>query len=598
MIVHFRFLVCEIFLALVLPCTMAAAGISTIAVTGAYAPSVLGGKFSAISAGAISEAGELVFQATLENGVGGVTSINDLGIWLLDGTNSTLVAREGSGNVPEVAGANFQAFSDVAIDAHGNLVIRASLETGLGGVTSDNDQGTWRYSGGVGVLAARTGNGNTPGVDGGNFDFIPSTLQVARNGRWVHNGTLVFNIGGVSLTNDRGLWSYDSNGTDTLIVREEVSSVPGILSAQFDVFGTPSVNTNGQTSFVGSLKILGGVTSANKVGVWQYSGMSGTLIARTGNGGVPGVIGGNYTAFDTLAQNSPGQIALKATLDTVSDTGIWLYTGGMGTLLARRGEGGVPNVAGANFDSFDAPLLNDAGQVLVKANLEVGLGGVTATSDSGLWFLDGAGSLVARTGSGGVPGLPGANFLDIATYSLNSQGQIALAATLETGIGGINNSNDSGLWVIDPLGNSQLIAQEGDTLVGRTIATLAFLGGSGGGDSQASGWNNAGQLAFQATFTNGDSGLFLFSPLSADFDNDGDVDADDLAEWESAFGANNNADADGDGDSDGADFLAWQRQQETGMPAIAAVIPEPNARSLLVFAGAMICHFSRILRKK
>ncbi len=46
----------------------------------------------------------------------------------------------------------------------------------------------------------------------------------------------------------------------------------------------------------------------------------------------------------------------------------------------------------------------------------------------------------------------------------------------------------------------------------------------------------------------------------ADFDNDGDVDGNDLAQWESSFGPNANADADGDLDSDGADFLAWQRQ--------------------------------------
>ncbi len=46
----------------------------------------------------------------------------------------------------------------------------------------------------------------------------------------------------------------------------------------------------------------------------------------------------------------------------------------------------------------------------------------------------------------------------------------------------------------------------------------------------------------------------------ADFDNDGDVDGNDLAQWEGNFGPNANADADGDLDSDGADFLAWQRQ--------------------------------------
>ena len=47
---------------------------------------------------------------------------------------------------------------------------------------------------------------------------------------------------------------------------------------------------------------------------------------------------------------------------------------------------------------------------------------------------------------------------------------------------------------------------------------------------------------------------------SADFDADGDVDSDDLAQWEGDYGPGGNSDADGDGASTGLDFLAWQRQ--------------------------------------
>src|SRR5262249_27045860 len=49
-----------------------------------------------------------------------------------------------------------------------------------------------------------------------------------------------------------------------------------------------------------------------------------------------------------------------------------------------------------------------------------------------------------------------------------------------------------------------------------------------------------------------------FAP--GDFDEDGDVDHDDLVQWRGDFGANGDSDADEDGDSDGADFLIWQRQ--------------------------------------
>jgi len=78
------------------------------------------------------------------------------------------------------------------------------------------------------------------------------------------------------------------------------------------------------------------------------------------------------------------------------------------------------------------------------------------------------------------------------------------------------------------------------------------------------------------------------SPFSADFDNDGDVDGDDLALWEIATAAGNGAaDADSDGDSDGSDFLLWQRQNgsDVSPPVVATVssqsVPEPSTLMLV-----------------
>ena len=52
--------------------------------------------------------------------------------------------------------------------------------------------------------------------------------------------------------------------------------------------------------------------------------------------------------------------------------------------------------------------------------------------------------------------------------------------------------------------------------------------------------------------------------LAADFNFDGVVDSDDLAQWQSSFGNSSGGDADNDGDTDGRDFLIWQR--EIGSP--------------------------------
>lgn len=74
----------------------------------------------------------------------------------------------------------------------------------------------------------------------------------------------------------------------------------------------------------------------------------------------------------------------------------------------------------------------------------------------------------------------------------------------------------------------------------------------------------------------------ITNPLAADFDNDGDVDGDDLMDWENDFATGTGGDADNDGDTDGADFLAWQHQfTGPGPLASAATVPEPGACMLL-----------------
>lgn len=80
--------------------------------------------------------------------------------------------------------------------------------------------------------------------------------------------------------------------------------------------------------------------------------------------------------------------------------------------------------------------------------------------------------------------------------------------------------------------------------------------------------------------------------FTADFDNDGDVDGDDLAQWQNDYG-NPGSDANGDGTSNGTDFLAWQVQNGSGVPAAmafsTAAVPEPS--SLLLAGLAIGCGF-------
>jgi hypothetical protein len=70
--------------------------------------------------------------------------------------------------------------------------------------------------------------------------------------------------------------------------------------------------------------------------------------------------------------------------------------------------------------------------------------------------------------------------------------------------------------------------------------------------------------------------------VPGDFDNDQDVDGEDLADWRAAYGQTAVGDADDDGDSDGNDFLIWQRSLNVPL-AVASVsaVPEPASAVLL-----------------
>jgi len=77
-------------------------------------------------------------------------------------------------------------------------------------------------------------------------------------------------------------------------------------------------------------------------------------------------------------------------------------------------------------------------------------------------------------------------------------------------------------------------------------------------------------------------GQGLIADFANDFDNDGDVDGDDLTDavqgWQARFGS----------DLDGGNFLGWQRQFGSGVPALAAwqAVAEPNSFVLALVAAA------------
>lgn len=90
-----------------------------------------------------------------------------------------------------------------------------------------------------------------------------------------------------------------------------------------------------------------------------------------------------------------------------------------------------------------------------------------------------------------------------------------------------------------------------------------------------------------------DTFLVESSNSPGDFDVDGEVDGDDLGDWQAHYGIDAGADADQDGDSDGADFLAWQRNYTgSNLPMVFAV-PEPATAGLTICSLMIFNLFTR-----
>ena len=92
---------------------------------------------------------------------------------------------------------------------------------------------------------------------------------------------------------------------------------------------------------------------------------------------------------------------------------------------------------------------------------------------------------------------------------------------------------------------------------------------------------------------------FLFAPIqAADFEEDGDVDGQDLLAWQGGFGMldpdHKDGDADLDGDVDGSDFLTWQSQfQGASLLASQIQVPEPGSLLLWLTGAGLLCRRQR-----
>lgn len=433
------------------------------------------------------------------------------GVWSDVNGVLKLVAKSGD-LAPGAPCVLFDRLEPYAIDTGGHVAFFSSLKGP--GISTENFYGVWREENeGPSSLMLR-GGGPVPGITDTQLIYLASNPFFNETGHMAI--AFAFAGPGVTDVNNTGIWSEGRGGHAQIIAREG-DLAPGADGALYgDLSSGLTINNAGRTAFRGYLSGPG-VTSSNNIALWREEADGGiSLVARKGDP-APEANGALFGDYHRPALNDAGHTAFDATLSGAGVTpwnnaGIWSDTGGELTLIARKGEP-APGANGAIFNSLISPTMNDSGHIAFIASAAPPT--MARELNYGIWS-EGQGrglELVAMSGYP-APGVAGAVFEHVNEPVLNDLGQVALLGRLEGP--GVSFTNDYGIWAQDLSGKLTLIAREGDLLDVnddplindyRKISLLGFAGDLEAG--RGTGFNNLGQVAFKASFTDGSDGVFV-----------------------------------------------------------------------------------------
>ena len=265
-------------------------------------------------------------------------------------------------------------------------------------------------------------------LNGGPWGVVSSPYRIGG----LTDGSYQFEVRAVDLQGNRDTTPAGTQWTVQSYVALKGSSVPraGVdpripAGSVWESFGIPSVNANGTLAFLGT---------------WSASAK-------------------------------------------VRETGVFtLREGEEAVLRIKTGEAAV-GAPGTVYRSFLDPLLADDDAVIVPALLMSGVKGkaLSASLDRGLWRIDDGPRVTLLAREGDAAGEGGIRWSTITNVAA-SRGVVAFTGTLANGIGGVTASSDTGLWVYDvKTARLRLALREGEKVLGQPISILAALAGRGPG---------------------------------------------------------------------------------------------------------------------
>jgi len=364
---------------------------------------------SAGSRMSIGGGGDVAFPAAIWGG--STTSSN--GVWrVVSGGSPAAIAlnntdgAKGPGLGTGVTFANVTTGVAPSINAAGTVTFRATL-AGTG-ITSANDDGFWRSTGGgspAAIALTGTDGAQGPGQGAGvNFGDLGNVAKINDTGTATFRGLMTGT--GISTSNDSGIWKVAGAGSPAAVALEGTDGAqgPGLGGGVYygNFGGDPQqINGSGDIAFWGTLT-GSGVTTANDETISIVpNGGSPVVVAREGTDGPlgPGLGAGvtfRHSGLNGPVINAAGQMAFTSDItgtgiDSSNDKGIWYYAGGSPVLVVREGDVvdvdpgvGVDNrtvvgismsVTGGGQDGYETPL-NESGQLTFGLTFSGGSRGI------------------------------------------------------------------------------------------------------------------------------------------------------------------------------------------------------------------------------
>jgi hypothetical protein len=439
----------------------------------------------------------------------------DGGIWAGTPGNLSLVTQTGDaapglGNVTlDPGGPN--------LNGQGQILYAAGLSGE--GVTAANDSAVFLSNGsGPGTLVFREG-AQVPGAPAGtiiapNHDFFS---------RWLApSGTVAFTAPLQTPSGNRTALFSGRPGQMQLLAREG-DPVPGLPGEVFHVSLGGAVTAGGDNVLFHAVLRTTTAPETFRHSLWYGTPGAITPIALVGQ---PAPVGDPQVTYAAnifqIHGNSAGEVAFLSQLargGTADFQTIHLFAGTPGNLSRRVSEGDpTPGVPGMVFNDIDDLTLNRRGDISFFARIQQPGNPSGGISHDSLWQLPKAGDLrlIVRENQP-APGVSdGATFGDVvdSAHFTNGVGQLALATTLRGPA--VNDTNDVALFATTPAGELVMVAREGSPLPGqpggKVVSSLfwtRFRHETGGEEGLPATFNDAGQLAFELTFADGSTAVYI-----------------------------------------------------------------------------------------